>query len=156
MHAALIAIHAASAVIAFGLGSAVILEPSARQDLFRPYLGTLIIAIVALAAVVIIDWHGLDSGSKIAYSILVLLAAYMLWRANLAKVALATKPLGWELSSIDHIGFTLISLFDGFVIVGAIDLNFPGWLVAIIGVLGVAGGIATVNRLKLRVADESR
>jgi hypothetical protein len=34
-------------------------------------------------------------------------------------------------------GFTLIALFDGFVLIGAFDLEAPLWLVVAVGVLGV-------------------
>jgi hypothetical protein len=47
-------------------------------------------------------------------------------------------------------GFTLISLFDGFVIVSAIDLGSPIWLVVAIGVLGILVGRLGVLRLKAR------
>jgi hypothetical protein len=49
---------------------------------------------------------------------------------------------------IDHIGFSLISLFDGFVIISAIDLQAPGWLVAVIAVGAVALGIFAINLRK--------
>jgi len=49
---------------------------------------------------------------------------------------------------IGHVGFTLISLFVGFLIVGAIDLDVPGWLVGVVAVGGVAGGIAGIKKLK--------
>jgi hypothetical protein len=44
-----------------------------------------------------------------------------------------------------HVGFTLISLWDGFVIVLAIDLGAPGWLVAVLAVLGVVVGIRSLR-----------
>jgi len=49
---------------------------------------------------------------------------------------------------IGHVGFTLISLFVGFLIVGAIDLDAPGWLVGLVAVGGVVGGIVGVKKLK--------
>lgn len=59
-----------------------------------------------------------------------------------------TQPEGWRLKYIDHVGFNLISLFDGFVIVAAIDLGVPGRLVVAIALLGIAGGIWGVNIVK--------
>ena len=41
---------------------------------------------------------------------------------------------------MEHIGFTLIALWDGFVVVLAIDLGAPGWLVIVLAVLGVVVG----------------
>jgi len=49
---------------------------------------------------------------------------------------------------IDHIGFNLISLFDGFSIVSSLDLQAPGWLVAVIAVGAVALGIYAINLRK--------
>ncbi len=49
---------------------------------------------------------------------------------------------------IDHVGFILISLFDGFAIISAIDLKAPGWLVAVIAVGAVAIGIYAINLRK--------
>jgi hypothetical protein len=50
------------------------------------------------------------------------------------------------------VGFTLIALFDGFVIVRAIDLGVPIWLMLAIGALGVLAGRLDVLRLKARAA----
>lgn len=45
-------------------------------------------------------------------------------------------------------GFVLISLFDGFAIVSALDLQAPGWLVAVIAVGAVGVGIYGINLRK--------
>jgi hypothetical protein len=52
------------------------------------------------------------------------------------------------------VGFTLISLFDGFVIVGALDLGAPGCLVVLVGAAGVAAGILAMRRIKATVGRE--
>jgi hypothetical protein len=39
----------------------------------------------------------------------------------------------------------LISLFDGFAIVSALDLQAPGWLVAVVAVGAVGIGIYGIN-----------
>jgi uncharacterized membrane protein len=52
---------------------------------------------------------------------------------------------GWRLSFVSHIGFVLISLFDGFCIVLAIDLLMPAWVVITVAVLGVAVGIIALR-----------
>jgi hypothetical protein len=56
---------------------------------------------------------------------------------------------------MDHVGFNMISLFAGFVIVAAIDLGAPGWLVVAIALLGIAGGIWGVDVVKsnLKLCD---
>ncbi|NJC69127.1 hypothetical protein HC031_05255 [Planosporangium thailandense] len=45
----------------------------------------------------------------------------------------------------------LISLFDGFVIVSAIDLHARTWLVLIVAVGGVLAGIQSMKRVKTRL-----
>ncbi|HEV8254267.1 MAG TPA: hypothetical protein VGQ78_05895 [Vicinamibacteria bacterium] len=44
----------------------------------------------------------------------------------------------------------LIGLFDGFVIITAIDLGAPGWLVGVPAILGVVGGNLAVDAVKGR------
>jgi hypothetical protein len=46
-------------------------------------------------------------------------------------------------------------MFDGFVIVSAMDVGAPVWLVIVVAVAGVAGGILGMNRVKARVAAEA-
>ena len=53
-----------------------------------------------------------------------------------------------QLKVIDHVGFVLISLFDGFAIVSALDLHAPGWLIAVIAVAAVGVGIYGINLRK--------
>ena len=37
-------------------------------------------------------------------------------------------------------GFTLISLFEGFIIVSGLNSGLPGWLVALVAIIGVLLG----------------
>ena len=46
-------------------------------------------------------------------------------------------------------GFTLVALFDAFVVILVLDLGAPGWLVAAAGVL-----IAVAGHLALRAVRE--
>ena len=59
---------------------------------------------------------------------------------------------GWRLPYMEHVGFTLIALWDGFVIVLAIDLGAPGWLVLVLAVLGVVVGNRALHRAEARAA----
>jgi len=58
------------------------------------------------------------------------------------------QHVDWWTIYIDHIGFTLISLFEGFIIVSGIDLGAPGWLTAIVAVLGVVVGSRVLHGLQ--------
>jgi hypothetical protein len=55
-----------------------------------------------------------------------------------------------------HIGFILISLFDGFAIITAIDLQAPAWLVAVVAGGAVALGIYAINLRKKTLPMQSR
>ena len=69
----------------------------------------------------------------------------MIWRAVQAVTVLTKQNQADQLKVIDHVGFVLISLFDGFAIVTATDLQAPGWLVALVAVGAVALGIYGIN-----------
>jgi hypothetical protein len=59
-------------------------------------------------------------------------------------------------SAPHSIGFILISLFVGFAIVTALDLQAPGWLVAVVAVGAVALGIYAINVRKKTLPITSR
>lgn len=152
LHTVLIYGHALGGLVAFGLGCFVLrptLKASAR---FRVYLFALWAMVLLLVAALAVTWPDLPQASRFAYSALGLLALYTGTRGTQARRLLRTQTPGWRGTYIGHVGFTLISLFDGFVIVGALDLNAPGWLVGTVGVLGVAVGISAVNVVKARTA----
>ena len=75
-------------------------------------------------------------------------------RAYRGRARLRRPVSGWRPRYLDDVGFTLISLFEGLVIVAAIDLGLSAWLVALIAVGGVAGGIYAMNRVKARLSAQ--
>jgi hypothetical protein len=85
------------------------------------------------------------------YGGLIVLGGYMIWRGGHAGARLRRQPEAWRRPYLDDIGFTLIALFDGFVIVLAIDLGAPVWLVIGVAIIGVAAGILSMNRVKARL-----
>lgn len=142
MRVAAIVAHTAAGVLAFAFGLMII---SAARDgrrplRFRAYQASLIVLVVTLLVAIVLDWGDLDSGTRVAFSLLAGLALFMLWRADRAGRVLSDASVGAQQTLIDHVGFTLVALFDGFVIVSAIDLDLPPWAVVVIGVLGVAIG----------------
>jgi len=150
-HSLLIAIHAACAAAAFVLGLIVTIRvPDRLNWTFRAYLIALALMIAFLVLVVVVDWPQLDTTRRGVYSGLPLLIGYTGWRAWQAGVGLTRQGDPWIDEYLENVGFTLIALFDGFVIVAAIDAGAPTWLVLAIGVLGIAGGRAGVIALKRR------
>jgi hypothetical protein len=150
-HNLLILIHASAGGVAFISGCIVLvpsMRASARSIWLTVFLVGLTVLICALLAVVALDWPHFILAKKITFSILGLLALYMGWRASQAYRVFRNNPTGWFPSFTDHVGFDLISLFDGLCIVSALDLGAPIWFVGIIAILGVAVGIWAIHQVK--------
>ena len=119
---------------------------------FRWYLGALWAMILFLIVVVAVDWMEIDLPSRIIYGALTFFALFIGWRGWHAYQDLHGPMPAWREAYIDDVGFTLIALFDGFVIISALDLGAPLWLVLLIGVLGVFVGRLGVRETKQHVA----
>lgn len=147
----MITLHAAAALITFGAGIYVLsLDRARRQTWLLPiFLATLVGMAVFVVAAIISHWSDLSGLTRGIYIALVVLAAYMILRGGHACLAMRNDRVEPG-TYIDDIGFVLISLFAGFVIVGAIDLGGPGWLVAIVAVASILGGRHLVHRTKVR------
>lgn len=154
LHTVLIYGHALGGLVAFGLGCSVLRPRLGGRPVFDLYFLSLWAMVLLLIAVVAVDWRELPQVSRFTYSGLALLALYTGGRGWQARRLLATQTVDWERDYIGHVGFTLISLFDGFVIVGALDMNAPGWAVGVVGVFGVVVGVSAINYVK-RAAHSS-
>jgi hypothetical protein len=122
-----------------------------NPSLFLAYAICLAGLLLLMFAVVAWDWALLVTGQRITFSLLCVLGIYTGWRGFQAHRELAQRHPEWQVRYIDHLGFTLISLFDGFTIVAAIDLGAPLVVVLMAGVAGVAAGIAAMNVVKSRL-----
>ena len=155
LHNLLIATHAASGVAAFILGS-LALRPRLQRGVpltFPFYLGTLWLMVLFLLAVVAADWSTLASKSRVLFVTLLLLAVYMGGRGWHAWQDLRRRGAHWQEHYVDDIGFTLIALFAGFVIIASLDLGAPVWLVVGVGVLSVLAGRRGVSWARMRAAE---
>ena len=156
----LLSSHAIAGLIAL-VFAVVVLRPPASADRWtvRVYLSTLLAMLGFVIALVMVDWAELDVASQITFSLLLALGVFTAYRGVQAYRALREREPGWRERYVDHVGFTVISLFDGFTIVGAIDLGAPLPVVIVVGVLGVVVGITAINAVKRRLpvpAAESR
>ncbi len=147
-HTLLIAAHAAAGLAAFTAGCVAL----ARRSYFTVYFCSLVLLVVFLAAAVAVDWAGLDTASRTVFAAFTGLGGYMIWRAVQAHGLQQATSLQQRARRIDHIGFTLVALFDGFVIILALDLGAPSWLAVVIAVAGIAAGHTTLRRLKRQLA----
>lgn len=87
--------------------------------------GSLVTLVVSLVGMVSIDWTGLDTRARIAFSALTGLAFVILMRIALAYRAVSRRAVGWQDHYINHRYFTDISLWEGSVILAALNLPIP-------------------------------
>jgi O-antigen/teichoic acid export membrane protein len=97
---------------------------------------------------VILDWPSLAPAAQGFFAALLALAAYTVWRGWRARNKLAARRR--ELSAVDDVGFTLITLFVGFVVILVNDLGGPAWLIAVFGILAILAGRRAVVLIKAR------
>ena len=151
----MILLHAATALAAFGVGL-VAVDPRRARDhwwTMRALVGFLLAMTVFVAAAMASHWSDLDGIIQVAFTGLVVLAGYMVWRALHALRLGPHQTGGQPLAHVGDVGFVLIALADGFVIVAAIDLGVQTWIVAPLALGVVAVGHGSLNRLKERVAS---
>jgi hypothetical protein len=155
LHTLAIVIHALSATGAFVVGVVLIFQRnSLRQlQLGRAFVVLVVLLEVFLVIAILSHVTSLPTLTQIIFGGLAILGVYMIWRAVQAVSVLREQP-GNQGAVIDHIGFNLISLFDGFAIISAIDLQAPGWLVTVIAVSAVALGIYAINLRKKTLARQ--
>jgi hypothetical protein len=150
-HTLLIGAHAVCGLVALATGIAILFRrptPGVPSPLFRVYLGTLWLMVLFLVTVVALDWRTVPAGSKVLYGLLLLLALYVAWR-GWSALQHRGHPVGDRRAGfIEDVGFTVIALFDGFVIISALDLGAPLWLVLVIAALGVLAGRYGVQRAR--------
>ena len=157
IHGVLILLHAATATIAFFAGVLLLVSQAyaTNRTLFRIYLGSLIGMASLLAGSILVYWNEYTGVERIVFPALLGLSIFMVFRGWGAGLVLASRQGSWELGYIEHVGFTLISLFEGFIIVSGIDAGFPGWLVALVAVIGLLVGRWSIARMKRRVVSSS-
>lgn len=136
LHTALIGLHAAAGSVALITGAIAL----RRGQLFLAYLWSLVAMVGFLALAIAVEWGQNDTARRVLFSAFLVLAGVMLWRAWRAW---HTRPVAGSAPSsryIEHIGFTLIALFDAFVVVAVLNAGAPVWAVVAAGVgIGVAG-----------------
>lgn len=143
-HTLFIALHSVAGLIAFAAGCLA----AWRRTHFAVYFWLLVGMVVFLVAALTLDWPNLDALSRILFSILTALGGYMVWRAVQASRLLPLQGNAEQTRFIHHVGFTLISLFVGFVVIAVLDLGAPGWLAALVG-----GGSVVVGRSAIGYVD---
>jgi len=157
LHTLSIVVHALSATGAFIIGVVLLFQSNTSRQLQLgvAFLVLLLLMEVFLVIAILSHVTSLPAITQLIFGGLAILGVYMIWRAVQALSVLREQP-GNQGAVIDHIGFNLISLFDGFAIISAIDLQAPGWLVAVIAVGAVALGIYAINVRKKTLTIQHR
>lgn len=146
VHAILIALHAAAGVVALGAGLFALRD----GRFFAVYLGALAGTAVFLAAAVTVNWSHTDATARLLFAAFTGLALVMVGRAVAAR-----RGTPGTAAYVEHVGFTLVALFDAFVVIAVLDVGAPIWLVVATGVvIAVAGHF--VLRWARRVLTQPR
>jgi hypothetical protein len=153
LHNIFIVMHAASGVISFSAGSLLLMSQgrAGKPWVFRVYLAFLVGLVVFLAGAMLVYWVEYVVIERALFSGLLLLSLFMLYRAQKARTTGRPSQNIREHDDVEHIGFTLISLFEGFVIVATINAGGPGWLVGLIAILGIVLGRWLIGIAKQRI-----
>lgn len=133
-----IILHALSGLVCFISGSLLLsARGSEKYKKALPiFIASLLGLIIFLVGAVIAHWDELDTVTRIVYGGLFFLSLYMMYRALQARRKLIAST-SRNLSYVDDVGFPLISLFNGFIIVALIDLR-AHMAVVIIGAIAAA------------------
>jgi hypothetical protein len=129
-----ITVHAVAATIAFCAGALAL--PSGR--FLSVYRAALVVMAAALVPALLADWTTTDGVARGVFAGLLALAVVMVVRGELAVRGRPGLTGGPTAGFVDHVGFTLIALADGFAVVTAIRSGLPGWAVGLVAV-GIVG-----------------
>lgn len=146
-HAILIALHAFTGTVALGAG----LVAHRRRVLFGTYLWSLVATVVFLAAAVVEEWALLDGLSRALFTAFAGLGVVMVWLAlDARRVPVLSEPY------VDRVGFTLVALFDAFIVITVLNLGAPVWLVVASGVAVAIAGHFVLRAAKTAVRVTGR
>lgn len=150
----LVIVHAGSGLAGLLVGLSV-LSPPARVDARtwrrRAYAACIVVLLVSMVALIAVDWNDLVAGARVAFSGLAGLGAVMAYRLVRAHHEARTRGSDWQPRYIDHVYFTYVSLWIGFLIVPALNLPYPQVAVPLVPLATLFLGHMLVGRYKQRV-----
>jgi hypothetical protein len=154
IHNMIILLHATAATIAFFAGSLLIFSPTyiSNQWVFNLYLWTLAAMVILLAGAIVVYWAEYSDAERIIFPALLGLGIFMFLNARIAYGLLHAEKGNWKRGYIESIGFTLVSLFEGFIIVSGLNAGMSGWLMAGTAVLGLLAGRWLIGLAKRQAA----
>lgn len=132
-----IILHTISGLVCFISGCLLLsVKGKKYKNVLPVFIASLVGLIIFLVGAIISHWGELDTATRSVYIGLFFLSLYMMYRALRARQKLIAN-MSRNLSFVDDIGFPLIALFNGFIIVALIDLGAPA-VVVIIGAVAAA------------------
>jgi hypothetical protein len=156
MRTALVVIHASAGIGGLVTGVAALAPPrpiTKRRRLRQTYLGSIAVLLASMVVLVAIDWSGLDAGGRLAFAALTGLGGAMAYRLVRAYREASLRGAGWQERYIGHVYFTYISLWEGFVILPALNLPLPPVSLPAVAIAVLLIGHALVTRFKARVLE---
>ena len=142
-------LHAVAATVAFGAG----LLSAASGRFLGVYRAAMAVMLAALVPAVLVDWGTTDTTARAVFAGLIVLAGVMVARAEFAVRRSPALTGGPTAAYLEHIGFTLIALADGFAVVTLIRSGAPGWAVGMVAVGVVVVGHLTLQTAKRRLVS---
>jgi hypothetical protein len=131
-------LHAATGAIAFIAG---VVALDGKKAAYRVFFLNLIASMLFMVAAISDGWARLSDVAQVVYLALGVLGGYLLFRAGHAGNELSERyDEDWQDRYVSDIGFTLVGQGVGFVLVVAMDLRLPAWLVAVVTAASIAGG----------------
>lgn len=146
---ALIIIHTIFALVALVSGCLLISKHFITK--YKWLIDLFIVATIGLTIFMIgataSHWSDIGAEEQIAFTLLPLLALYMIYRTVQARKMLHSEE--WS-HYVDSVGFVIIALLSGFAVVALLDLGLPAWLIPLIVILVVLATNKYLARVKQR------
>lgn len=140
-----VALHALAGTIALLTGC----FAHRNHALFATYLWSLAACVASLAAAMAGEWPQLDNPARAVFGAFLALALLMLWLAFDARRLPAPSP-----AYVDRVGFTLVALFDAFVVITVLNAGVP--LAITSGVVVAVAGHFVLRAAKARLRSVER
>jgi hypothetical protein len=147
-HTIFITAHAVTGALALLAGSVAL----RRGTLFGTYLWSLVGMEVFLVLAIAVEWTELPAGTRLLFSALAALGVVMLWSAAQARPIRPSRTVLPSARYVERVGFTLVALFDAFIVILVLNAGAPGWLIAAAGVLVAVAGHFVLREARARLA----
>ncbi|GAA1190269.1 hypothetical protein [Prauserella alba] len=143
-HTVLVLVHAAAAVAALGLGIAAL----RRLSLLRAHTVSIVIMAALLPVTIALRWAEREAATTAIFSALAALGVAMIVRAVLAE---RSARLGRRRAVLSHVGFNLVALVTGFLIVPVMRSGLGTLGITATAILVPVAGSLTLHLLRRRI-----